>query len=99
MKVLFLVFAIYLLAVNTWGFIQMYIDKRRAERNFWRISEFSLFIPAILGGAVGCLLGMHICHHKTRHIKFMVGMPFILLVHVGIVVFLLFFSPFKFIFI
>ena len=87
--------AVYFLIVNLWGFIAMGIDKRRAERNMWRISEFSLFIPAIIGGAVGCILGMYIFHHKTRHMKFVIGMPLILLIHVGVLCWFLFFSPYK----
>ena len=96
MKTLFLPIGIYLAVVNLWGFIQMFIDKKKAERNHWRMSEFSLFIPALLGGAFGCLLGMRLFHHKTRKLVFMIGMPLILLIHVAAVLALLFFSPFNF---
>ncbi|MBR2186058.1 MAG: DUF1294 domain-containing protein [Lachnospiraceae bacterium] len=96
MKTLFLPIGIYLLVVNLWGFIQMLIDKKKAERNYWRMSEFSLFIPALLGGALGCLLGMRLFHHKTHKLKFVIGMPLILVIHVAAVLALLFFSPFNF---
>ena len=96
MKNAFLIVGAYFLIVNLWGFLQMYIDKKKAERSYWRLSEFSLFIPAILGGAPGCLLGMHLFRHKTKHLKFVIGMPLILLIYVSAVVILVFFSPFKF---
>ncbi len=85
----------YLLIVNLWGFIQMFVDKRRAERNHWRISEFSLFIPAFLGGALGCLLGMHLFHHKTKHLQFVIGMPLILIIQIAVAAAFIFFSPFN----
>ena len=95
MKIFLMVLAVYLVIVNGWGFAAMGIDKRRAERNLWRISEFSLFIPAFLGGAPGCLLGMFLFRHKTRHTKFVVGMPLILCVHLAAVLWFLFLSPYR----
>ncbi len=92
---MFMAIGAYFLIVNLWGFIQMFIDKRKAERNYWRLSEFTLFIPAILGGAPGCLLGMHLFHHKTKHLKFIIGMPLLLIIYVAAAVFLLFFSPYN----
>ncbi len=96
MKTMLMAIGSYFLIVNLWGFVLMFIDKRKAERNHFRISEFSLFIPAILGGALGCLLGMRLFHHKTRHLKFIIGMPFLLLVYLAAIVILLFFSPYNF---
>ncbi len=95
MKTVFLSVGAYFLIVNLWGFVQMFIDKKKAERSHWRISEFTLFIPAILGGALGCLLGMHLFHHKTKHLKFMIGMPLLLFLHVAAIVYLIFFSPYN----
>ena len=86
----------YLLIVNLWGFLQMFIDKKKAERNYWRISEFSLFIPALLGGALGCILGMRLFRHKTKHLTFVIGMPLLLIIQVAAVLGLLFFSPYNF---
>ncbi len=72
-------FLLYAAAVNTVGFAMMGIDKKRAIRNAWRISEASLFTAALLGGALGCTLGMHFFRHKTRHWYFKYGMPAIFL--------------------
>lgn len=65
----------YFLIVNIIGFSQMGIDKKRAVRGAWRISEASLFLTALLGGALGSTLGMHYFRHKTRHWYFRYGMP------------------------
>ena len=73
---------IYMGIVNLFGFGMMGIDKRRAIRRAWRISEASLFMAALLGGALGCTLGMHFFHHKTKHWYFRFGMPAILIVQV-----------------
>ena len=71
--------SLYLLAVNLAAFVLMGIDKRRARRGAWRISERALFLPAALGGALGGVLGMRVFHHKTRHRYFRFGFPLLLL--------------------
>ena len=65
----------YLLIINLIGFIIMGVDKKRAIRGAWRISEASLFTVALLGGALGCTLGMSHFRHKTKHWYFKYGMP------------------------
>ena len=76
---------IYLAVVNLAAFALMGVDKRRAKRGAWRIPERTLFLPAILGGSPGAILGMQVFRHKTRHRQFMIGMPLILLVQMVIV--------------
>ena len=78
-------FLIYLAVVNLAAFALMGVDKRRAERGAWRIPERTLFLPAILGGSPGAILGMQMFRHKTRHRQFAVGIPLILLVQLVIV--------------
>ena len=68
----------YLIAVNVLAFVLMGIDKRRAKQNAWRIPEKALFLPAILGGALGGVAGMRLFHHKTRHWYFKYGFPLLL---------------------
>lgn len=70
---------IYLIGINLAGFIIMGVDKKRAIRGAWRISEASLFLTALVGGSLGCTLGMHYFHHKTKHWYFRYGMPAIFL--------------------
>lgn len=72
----------YLAAVNLAAFALMGLDKRRARRGDWRISEKALFLPAVLGGALGGLVGMRVFHHKTKHWYFRFGMPALLIVQV-----------------
>ena len=67
-------FIINIIALNAFGG-----DKWRARNNAWRISEATLFLLAILGGSLGALLGMHLWHHKTRHLHFLIGIPLIML--------------------
>ena len=57
------------------GFMSMSIDKGRAKHNRRRISENMLFFGALIGGACGSFIGMQFFHHKTKHVKFIVGMP------------------------
>lgn len=82
--------ACYLVIVNVVGFVIMGVDKRRAIRGAWRISEASLFFTAFIGGSLGCILGMQHFRHKTKHWYFKYGMPAILVLQIFI--FLLFYS-------
>ena len=70
---------IYLTVINLIGFTLMGVDKKRAIRGAWRISEASLFLTALVGGALGCTLGMKHFRHKTKHWYFKYGMPTIFL--------------------
>ena len=58
----------------------MCIDKRKAVTNKWRIKEKTLFILCLLGGSIGGIIGMYTFRHKTKHLKFKIGFPFIFLV-------------------
>ena len=82
-------FIIYLTVINLAGFFSMFIDKRRAIKNKWRISEQTLFIIAIVGGSIGSLLGMRIFRHKTKHIQFTFGIPAILIMQIIIALFII----------
>lgn len=78
----------YLVIVNIVGFAMMGIDKKRAIRGAWRISEASLFLTALIGGSIGCILGMKTFRHKTKHWYFKFGMPAILLLQIVLLVLL-----------
>lgn len=69
---------LYLLAVNVAALWVMGVDKARSRKGRWRISEKALFLPAVLGGGLGGVLGMHLFHHKTRHWYFRWGFPLLL---------------------
>ena len=85
MKVI-LVLVIYFLLVNLLGFYAMYTDKLRAKKRAFRVPEATLFAIAFIGGCIGCIAGMYVFRHKTRHWYFVYGMPLILILQiVGIV--------------
>lgn len=75
---------IYFIIINIIGFYFMYIDKRKAIKNEWRISESTLISIAIIGGSLGSLLGIYTFRHKTKHPKFTIGIPFIILLQIGL---------------
>lgn len=79
---------IYLLAVNAVGFAVMLYDKYLAKNNLWRIPETTLFGIAVIGGSVGCLIGMYAARHKTKHLSFTLGIPAILAAQVAVYFFL-----------
>ena len=60
----------------------MYADKLRAKKREFRISESTFFAIAVLGGSIGCIAGMYMFHHKTRHWYFVYGMPLILILQI-----------------
>ena len=74
---------IYLALVNLLAFVMFGIDKYKAQHDRWRIREAKLIGIAVIGGSVGAWLGMLLWHHKTQHLKFRFGLPFILLLHLA----------------
>ena len=72
----------YLVLVNAAAFILMLLDKQKSRRSAWRISEATLLGVAVIGGSIGAILGMYLFRHKTRHLKFTLGLPLILAVQV-----------------
>ena len=79
----------YLIGINLLTFIVYGIDKRKAEKGCWRISEATLLMLAAIGGSIGALFGMRVWHHKTLHKKFQYGVPLILVMQIALVVWLL----------
>ncbi|KGM44902.1 DUF1294 domain-containing protein [Neobacillus niacini] len=63
--------------MNLIGMIVMKVDKERAKKHQYRISEKTLWLIALFGGAVGTTLGMQLFRHKTKHLSFKVGFPFL----------------------
>ena len=82
-------FLLYLLLINALGFLLMLIDKWKAKHNRWRIPEATLMGVAALGGSIGSLPGMYTVRHKTKHIKFTVGIPLILVAQIALAIYLI----------
>lgn len=83
--------AIYLV----WNLIvfAMYgIDKRKAERGKWRISEDALILSAFCMGGLGAVFGMNKFRHKTKQMKFKVLVPLALVLNVVIVILVIYFA-------
>ena len=78
----------YLIVINVVTFLVYGIDKWKAKKGSWRISEATLLILAAIGGSIGALLGMKIWHHKTMHKKFKYGLPLILLAQIATIYFI-----------
>ena len=79
----------YLLAINIATFLLYGIDKYKAKKKQWRISEATLLTMAAIGGSIGAWAGMRLWHHKTMHKKFKYGIPVIIIMQVALAVYLL----------
>ncbi|MBR5064878.1 MAG: DUF1294 domain-containing protein, partial [Oscillospiraceae bacterium] len=66
---------IYLMIINIIAFAAMGIDKLKAAKGRWRISEKALFLLAAAGGSIGSIAGMFAFRHKTKHLSFRIGLP------------------------
>ena len=77
---------VYLAAINVVAFFMYGIDKWKAKKSKWRISEATLLLMAVFGGSIGAWLGMKVWHHKTLHKKFRYGVPAIIIVQIAIIV-------------
>ena len=78
----------YLALINLTAFLLMGADKSRARRGLWRIPEKVLFLSAVLGGSAGAIGGMFFFRHKTRHLRFRIGLPAILLLQIALPIWL-----------
>ena len=79
----------YLSGINILAFLVFGLDKRKARKDRWRVPEATLLLLAVIGGSVGALLGMIVFRHKTRHNKFRIGLPLILLAQLAVAVLLI----------
>ena len=81
---------IYLCAVNLMAIIMYGLDKKRAQKGKWRISEAALLGIAVIGGSAGAWIGMKAFHHKTKHVKFSLGVQLILIIQALILMYFFF---------
>lgn len=75
---------IYLAAVSVISLFITVHDKIAAKAGWRRIPEKTLIVMGLIGGAEIMYITMLIIRHKTKHAKFMVGLPLIILLHGGI---------------
>ena len=72
-------FIVYLLIISLTAIIMTASDKSRAKKHKRRVPEKTLFITAALGGSVAMYITMLTVRHKTKHKRFMIGLPLIIL--------------------
>ncbi len=84
-------FVIYLIIISLISFIIVGIDKRKAINGMYRIPESTIFLFAFLGGSVGVFIGMKKFHHKTKKLKFKIGIPLIIIIQLAIACILYFY--------
>lgn len=83
-------FIVLLIVINIIGFLLMKADKERAKQQRYRISEKTLWFIAFIGGATGMTMGMQKFRHKTKHLTFKLGLPFMTMIQL-LAIFLLFY--------
>ena len=76
----------YIVLINIITFIIMYIDKQKAIKGKYRISEKTLIYLCVLGGSLGELMGMYTFRHKTKHRKFTIGVPILLVINILVII-------------
>lgn len=82
-------FGVYLFVVNLITFILFAVDKYKSKKSKWRISERTLIGVALIGGSVGALMSMKAFRHKTKHKKFTIGVPLILVAQIALAVYVI----------
>lgn len=78
--------AIYLIIINIIGILAMFLDKQKAKKGTWRIKESTLMMITALGGGIGTLTGMYLFRHKTKKLKFVIGIPVILIAEILLII-------------
>lgn len=76
-------------SINLLAILITIFDKQRAKKGKWRVAEKTLLWVASLGGSLAMFFTMLIIRHKTKHKKFMVGIPIIIFLQ-AIIIFLFF---------
>lgn len=82
MNTLSVILIVYTAIINIIAVIATVVDKVNAKQHRRRIRESTLLLISALGGSVAMLLTMNLIRHKTRHIKFMLGIPIIIIIQV-----------------
>ncbi|MFD2116737.1 DUF1294 domain-containing protein [Paenibacillus yanchengensis] len=85
MSIWSLIAVIYYVIINGYCFWLVKDDKVRAKTKKRRINEKRFFVCSLLGGAPAVFLAMHLYRHKTKHRSFVIGVPALLVLHIGII--------------
>lgn len=85
---LYIILLTYLILISLISIVVTVIDKINAIRSERRVSERALFILSVLGGSIAMYITMLIIRHKTRKLKFMLGIPLVILLQLCFVLFI-----------
>lgn len=77
---------IYLAVISLVSVIITVHDKSAAKKKHRRVPEKTLLLLSLLGGSVAMYLTMQMIRHKTRHAKFMLGIPAIIVLQLGVLI-------------
>ena len=80
MYIIFIILTVYLMFINLIAVIVTAYDKFSAVKKRRRVREKSLFLISLLGGSLGMYVTMLLIRHKTRHLKFMLALPVLLII-------------------
>ena len=80
--------AVYLIVVNISAIAVYGWDKLSAKQGWQRVPEKILLLLALLGGSLGAIAAMTFFRHKTRHLKFIYGVPMIFVLQIAALVYL-----------
>ena len=80
------ILAVWLVVINLLAIVATIRDKHSAQQGRWRIRERTLLLLGAFGGSLATLLTMRQIHHKTRHPKFMIGLPVLLAIQIVLLV-------------
>jgi uncharacterized membrane protein YsdA (DUF1294 family) len=82
--IVYLLFPLVYIALNAVSFALYGLDKYKARKEKWRISEQSLLIAALFG-PIGAWLGMTQFRHKTQKSIFKYSVPVFIGIHLLLV--------------
>ncbi len=79
---------VYLAVISLVSVVVCVYDKKISKKNKveLRIPEKVLLLLSALGGSVAMFVTMQLTRHKTKHLKFMLGIPIIIVVQIAIVI-------------
>jgi len=82
------VISIYLVAISLIAIVMTLYDKRAAGKGARRVKERTLLLVSVLGGSVAMFVALRITRHKTKHLKFMVGIPVIIALQIAAIIYI-----------
>ncbi len=80
------IFLIYYAIVAVVSVVITVHDKNAAKSGAWRVSEAMLMGIGLIGGALPMLVTMKLIRHKTKHMKFMLGLPAEIILHIAVLI-------------